>query len=267
MTDADGLILSKSELLVLLDAVGADDLIGVDSDSLVPETQDEHARLVREGIKQLKSRGLLEVVDDVNVINPELFTIAQIFAHPQLVTVVRKEVPEKGEQLFLYYQRELFIIEHTMPEQEAFRFATIPNTLAMINRIDFILPVQKETPDGEEGGTVPQEFYLGAQWLTQQGQVDEAATVLGEHGLSQDSARGFATALASHDFAAAIGLLRVEDGSSVSAKEMTVVQADNLAWLVLHEESGEETVLIRTTDAEGFRIQLFELLRDLLRRA
>lgn len=266
VSNSDGIILSLEELLVLLDAVGADELIGVDSDALLPDTREEHAKMVRAGIEQLKERGLLNVVDEVHVINSELLMVGQIFAHPQLALLIRKDVPDLGEQLFLYYQREQYIIEHTRPEPEQFRFATIPNTLALLNRIEFVLPVQDQPPAADYRFSIEQEFYLGSQWLAQRGQVEEAATVLQEQGFSAEAAQDLAGALESHDFAGAIAMLQIHNGATTDAREMAVIQADGSAWIMSHQSPGGEQVVLQTADLEQFRVQLFELLRDLVRQ-
>lgn len=236
----------------------------VDSDALLPDSRAAHADMVRTGIEELKERQLLDVVEDVHVINPERLMIGQIFTHPQLALVVRKEVPGRGEQLFLYYQREQHIVEHTRPEQEQFRFATIPITLALINHIEFVLPAQDQPPAAGYRFSIEQEFYLGSQWLAQRGQFEEAATVLEEHGFSPEAALDLAGALEPHDFAGAIAMLQIDDGAATDARELAVIQADGSAWIMSHQPPGGEQVVLQTADLEQFRFQLFERLRDLV---
>lgn len=267
MNDKDGLVLTRAELLTLLDAVDADDLVGVDSDALLPDDPKEHADLVQEGIEKLKGRGLLEVVDDVNTLNPTLFAVIQDFAHPDLVVLIRKQVPDLGEQRIMYYQRGTDIVEHTMPETEQFRFAVIPNTLAMINRIELFVPVEEGAPASAYQETLEQKAYIGVRWLVDQGRPEEAETILNDEGFPEGPAHLLVQALASYEYAAALAFLRIEDGQVVGGREMEVIRTNELTWLAVNAATDESQTVVKTTHREEYLPEIFDLLRGLIQQA
>ena len=53
MEHMDGIVLEQSEFLVLLDAVKADAVIGMETDYILPATAEEHKAKVRAGLEKL----------------------------------------------------------------------------------------------------------------------------------------------------------------------------------------------------------------------
>jgi hypothetical protein len=267
MTNQDGIVLTRAELLTLLDAVNADDLVGVDADALLPSDPQEHKALVDEGIDLLKKRGLLEVDNDVNVINPELFAIAQVFARPELAVLIHKEIPDLGLQRIMYYQRDLLIVEHTMPANGEFRFAIPPNTLAMFNRIELFVPVQERAPGTAYQEVLEPKAYIGVRWLVEQGRPDDAETLLNEQGWSEGASHLFAQALAAHTYAAAVAFVRVEGDQLVQAREIEVVRTDELTWLALTAANDAGQTVVKTTHREDYLVEMFNAFQSLIPQA
>src|SRR5262245_620718 len=101
----DEIILSRAEFLVLLDALGASAVVGIDSKELFPESLDEHRRLIEEGQRTLQERGLLQIsADGVRVIDQLLLTIAAVIVRPDIALISARDTPDVGRQLFLHYQ-------------------------------------------------------------------------------------------------------------------------------------------------------------------
>ena len=264
MTDQDGIVLTRAELLTLLDAVNADNLVGVDSDALLPDDPKEHQALVDEGIASLRKRGLIEVEDDVNAINPELLAIAQVFARPELAILIRKENPELGVQRIMYFQRDMLIVEHTMPANGDFRFAIPPNTLAMFNRIELFVPVEEGAPSAAYEEVLEPRAYVGVRWLVEQGRPDDAETILNQQGWPEGASHLFVQALTSHTYAAAVAFTRIEGGQLVRAREMEVVRTDELTWLALSAANDADQTVVRTTQREDYLEEMFNLFRSLI---
>lgn len=267
MTDQDGIVLTRAELLALLYAVNADNLVGVDADALLPDRPEEHQALVDEGIERLKKRGLIEVVDDVNAINPELLAIAQVFAHPELAILIRKEDPDLGVQRIMYYQRDMLIVEHTMPATGEFRFAIPPNTLAMFNRIELFVPVEEGAPASAYQEVLEPKAYIGVRWLVEQGRTDDAETLLNEQGWPEGASHLFAQALATHTYAAAVAFTRIEGDQLARVREIEVVRTDQLTWLALTSANDADQTIIKTTHREDYLVEMFNAFQSLIPQA
>src|SRR5690349_10283467 len=112
------IILSRAEFLVLLDALGASAVVGIDPGDLIPASIDEHRRVVGQGQRMLEERGLLLIAPDgVRVLHPRLAAIAGVIARPAIAIVSVRDTPNIGRQLFLHYQLGEYVVEQTFPEE------------------------------------------------------------------------------------------------------------------------------------------------------
>src|SRR4030067_2652425 len=98
-----GITLTRSEFLVLMDAVQAPGVVGLDAGELVPANPGEHKALVAEGIQRLTKRGALRVESGVNVLDTTLIGMAMVLADPVLAVITTRDNPGVGAQLFLHH--------------------------------------------------------------------------------------------------------------------------------------------------------------------
>lgn len=267
MSDMDGIVLSRAEFLELMAAANADTLIGIDDEQVLPNSKEEHQRLVLEGIEQLKERSLIHMEDDIHVINEELLLIGRIVAVPDLFFQITKHTPGLGRQDFLYYQYDRFIVEHTMPEPDRFRFATIPNTLALLNRVEFLLPLSEDPPEVAYDQRLEQEVFIGVQWLVERGDLDDATYILTDNDLSPEAAELLVGALNSPEFSGIVGMMRCQEGAITDGREMRVIIGEGSSWLMQLDPPGGDILRLQMAHAELFRVSFIELLQNLVEPA
>ena len=137
-----GVILDRSEFVVLMDAVKAPAVIGLDTASLVPADKAQLQALVLEGLEKLKQRGLVRVEGDVHVLDAGLLALAGAVGRPEVAAITRKDTPGVGSQLFLHYLSPPIIAEQTLPSEQQHRLAALADMPTLIERLLAILPVQ-----------------------------------------------------------------------------------------------------------------------------
>src|SRR5689334_4531228 len=98
-----GILLDRPQFLALMDAAQANAVVGLDMAEIAPKDYEEHKALVEKGLKELQDAGVLRPVGDVNVLDPDLLSMAVLIAHPEAAVVTTRELPDKGQQLFLHY--------------------------------------------------------------------------------------------------------------------------------------------------------------------
>ena len=106
-------------------------------------------------------RNWLNEQDDVYLLNPDLVVMVGTVAHPDLVIVVIRDIPDAGSQEFLYYRSDMTIGEFTMPEQGGYRLATLPNLELTLERIRFLLapPDESQSGAGRRFGMNQDDFF------------------------------------------------------------------------------------------------------------
>jgi hypothetical protein len=260
----DGLVFSQAELLALMDAVRPPELLGIDTEALIPNEPERHRALILEGTEQLKARNLLSVENDVHILHSELLVIARVIAFPQLITLLLKDIPAVGQQKFVYYQADLLIVEHTMPEPGAYRFAVVPNTLAQLDRMVFVLPVGQAVEEPDYDFVLDQEVFFQARELVLSGEMERAASKLAAQGVDSGTARALLQAMESPRFSGTVAYLRVETPDVLDAVNLAVLQGERSAWVMGQIEPGVTDLRLRTVEAGEFKEVLFEALLSLV---
>lgn len=259
----DGLVFSRDEFLVLMDAMKPSTLVGLDTETILPPTQTEHQQLVLSGIDKLTARGLLDTREDVNVLNPELAMMARVFAYPQLVVLVLRNDPGVGGRRFSYYQAGQYIVEFTQPTADTFRFAAIPNTLAMLNRIAFVLPLGQAPSAVDYSIALDLETLLTIQQLVANGEAKKASDLLNES-VDSEAKDLFFEAMTAPEFDGTIAYLRVEENRIIDGYNLAALQSTDSSWLMQPSDINGQTIEIGTCTEGEFERKLFDSLSQFI---
>ncbi len=257
----DGLVLSRNELLVLLDAVQAQTIIGVDGNRIIPSKPDEQRSMIVQGQASLKERGLLQVAPDGIALDPVLLTLAVLLTDPTMAIVLVRQLPEQGYQAWHFYQRENFIAEYTQPDEATHRLASIPNPEQLILRIAQILPL--ETGITADPAVISEADFNQAKSLAEQRQTEQAVTLLSKS-FGLDAARGLVAAIQEPLFSASLALLRCADREVIDARSMALLQGQTSAWLIRQKVAGETDLEIMPTNQLMIAQQVVDWFQELL---
>jgi hypothetical protein len=254
----DGLVFTRAEFLTLLAAINPPDLIGIDADSIIPSDPATHKAMITEGVEQLRARGFVTTQGDTHLINDEVLLMAGIVGFPQMVVMVIKQTPELGLQQFTYYLAEGIIIEHTMPDVDQYRLASISSLALWLDRLAFVLPVAQA--DAQPDYTIPiaQSLLTEAQNAAQNGQTDHSLQVLTEAGVAHDAAQALVTAMANPVFSGSVAFLRTNPPNVVAARDLALLQGEASAWAIYQPEL-DGLVVVRTLTGDAVKDVLKEL--------
>lgn len=261
----DGIVLDRAEFLVLLDAMRATAIVGLDSEELFPSQVDEHRALLSQGVAQLQQRGYLEVrADGVRAIDDTLLQIAMVIARPQIALISIRDNPGVGRQLFLHYQHGPFVVEQTLPESGKHRLATIPNILGMFERIVTIFPLEDPDPSAAPEYYLPLETFLQVKEFAEQLKPAQAHELLERHNFNQEQSQLLIDALSSPKFGGNIAMLRCENQQIVDGRNPAVVQGAQSAWMFLPNTEDGSTITVMRSNAAMFKDQLVNYFKELI---
>src|SRR3990172_9355276 len=250
-----GITLARPEFLVLMDAVQAPGVVGLDTLELVPRDKDEHKAVVADGIERLKERGALRVEDGINVLDTTLIGMAMVIANPDLALVTTRDNPGTGQQLFLHYKAQAFVVEQTLPSEQEHRLAMVGEA-ELIDRIMEILPVSLEDPGGQMQAVLDQDELFKAKDLAEAGDGAKALKALGRQGVEADVAETLLASLAGPEFGGTLAVLRCKKGQVVDGRNFALVQGAGRAWLLSQAKPGSTQLELATCDGNRVRTLL-----------
>src|SRR3972149_2439571 len=202
-----GITLTRSEFLVLMDAVQAPGVVGLDAGELVPANTGEHKALVAEGIQRLSERGALRVESGVNVLDTTLIGMAMVLANPALAVITTRDNPGVGPQLFLHYMAEALAVEKRNGG-EAYRVS------------------------------LEQDEFFAVKEMAESQAGKKATKILVNHGMTEDGAQQLVAAMTVPEFGGSGAVLRWGKGQVVDGRNLAVVQGVETAWLLKPANSG-----------------------------
>jgi hypothetical protein len=257
-----GITLARPEFLVLMDAVQAAGVVGLDTLELVPKDEKEHETLVASGIEQLKERGALTVQDGINVLDTTLLGMAMAIAEPDLALVTTRDTPGAGTQLFLHYKKRALVVEQTLPSEQEHRLALVGEA-ELIDRIMEILPLSNEAPGAEMQAILPQDTFLEVKDLAEAGDSSKASKILEKQGIESAVAAPLLSALANPEFGGTLAVLRCDEAQIVDGRNFAVVQGGGTSWLVRLADSGSGEFELSACEAGTIRSLLTDWIEEL----
>ncbi len=256
-------ILDQAEMLALMTAVNTSLILGIDNDRLIPDTQNEQRTLALQGIEQLKQRQLLRVENGTNILNGDLGMMATALAYPQVITFITRDLPELGQQQFFHYRVDPVNLELTMPTEEQYRLAAIPNAVTSLARIRQILPVTFEQNQLQAQHTLGQEMFFQVKTLAETGQQTEALAKLQTAGFSVETAQQFTQVLQHPKLGGTIAFMHVRNQQIVDGRNLAMVQNEQIAWLIQQSTPGEPILSIKTVAVKTYSMALLDTLNNL----
>jgi hypothetical protein len=256
-------ILSRAEMLALMAAVNASLIPGIDNDRLIPDTQNEQRELALQGLEQLQQRGLLRVENNTHILNGDLGMMAIALTNPQLITFITRDTPGVGQQQFLHYRADPVNVELTMPTEDSYRLAAIPDAITALARIRQLLPVTFENDLLQVRQTLDQEAFFQVKTLAETEQLDKAAEILQRAGFAAEIARYFIQTLRHPELGGTISFVRVRDQEIIDGRDLALVQDEQIAWLIRQVTPGVSILSIETVNAAEYSTALLDTLNSL----
>jgi hypothetical protein len=237
--------LEHPEFLALLDAVHASMIVGIAQDKLFPQDEEERGAVLRQGMAQLKKRGLLQADHQLH---PGLLRLARIVAYPQIAFFIIRHVLALGPQLFLLYQSGEGMVEQTFPIEGVHRMAVLPDIPHLLTRAVQILHLPEQLPF-KSSVEIAQEEFFQCDHLVHQNQREQALNILRHASMPFSEADALVAALQTSDFRGNVTLLKCADQTIVDARDIAIVQGRQTAWYAMQIVAGEPLLHIETVNA------------------
>ena len=176
-----GLVLDRTEVMVLLNEAKATTVIGLPETAMFPSDVQERAELLAQGEEQLAARGWLRVQPDGTHLLPlELGALTLLISRPEIMSITTRNLNRQGSQLFLHYYAGGVGLEQTFPVQGQHRFVALTGVDQICRRLVGFLPLSHAdtlltVPEIDD---VPQDVFFEVRRLIESGQVSQAEALL-----------------------------------------------------------------------------------------
>jgi len=243
----DELVISRSELIYVLNALQAKHVVGVDIKEfeLTPSGLES---LLQKAEKNLIASNLVTIDPSTQTrqINPILIGMIGALAFRSAAFVLVRGVRDKGQQLFIFNVYQDIIVEHTQPQQSLHRLAVLEDLDAFFSRIDQLVPLHSVITKDRPQFVMSQTAFQDIQ--QNKGLQDyEIAQTLVKAGLSKDLTLPFIQAFQNPIITFSLAILSCEQDTAVDASSATIFADENSAWGVWGGVEG-----IRETDCLVF---------------
>jgi hypothetical protein len=246
----DELILHRTELLVLLDALNTRQLVGIDSDELIPNDIDAHRALVQQGHARLQSRGGLSVdPEGVLTLADDLANLAAVIAFPSTAAIIVRDIPGVGRQLFIHCAKGVNLIEHTRPDAEAHRFEILPGKEGLLARWRALLPVANGGSRAAFDLSV--SAFMTMKEAAERGEIEQAAAVLSAAGVAATDSAQLIQAIREPDFSASVALVKCRDQRVIDGRNPLVLTSTSSAWLIVPDATDPSLAHIHGVDRDS----------------
>jgi len=257
-------LLSREELLLVLDLLQAESLPGLDADPLGELSPEGRELALTVAGRGLRARDLAQVAEDGGLtLHTTLLTAVGVCAY-STNTVFVYHWPENRENPTRYFGhiREDDVAAHSRPDDVLHLFTLLPSKSQLIEHVLAFCEYQDVPRNDLPEMAVTGEDFVQVRELASSGSAEEAASLLIESGAAQESASAFVSALAGSPRISILQTLTQEREDGVLRRDFTVVQDGQHTWFIgaTSEESENPNLAIRTTTREEIESLLAECL-------
>jgi hypothetical protein len=258
------ILLSREELLLVLELLQAESLPGLDADplgELSPEGRDLALTVAGRG---LMARDLAQLGEDGQLsVHSALLTAVGVCAY-STNTVFVFHWPETRENPIRYFGhvREDDVAAHSRPDDVLHLFTLLPSKDHLIEQVLAFCEFRDVPQTGSFEMAVAGEDFVQVRQLASNGSPQEAVDLLVANGAGPESAAAFVSTLAGSPRVSILQTLTQEGEDEVLKRDFTMVQDSQHTWFIgpTAAESEDLNLVIRLTTREEIESLLAESL-------
>jgi hypothetical protein len=256
------ILLSREELLLVLDLLQAETIPGLDADPTLGDLTPEQRNLaLTVAERALRARELVQLeADGELVIHKRLLTAVGVCAYSHSAVLVY-HWPSQAETPVRYFghRRDEDVVAHSVPDSTLHMFSLLASTAQLVEQILAVAQYQEVATDAVEFN-VPAPVLGQARELATGTETDAALAVLTESDVAAVSAQAFVDALAGDPRITIMQLIKQQDQDDPMRQDITLLQNGNTAWLVSQQPGNDIDMRVKTVA----QTELMSLLTDAL---
>lgn len=246
------ILLSRDELLFILDALKASFILGLDTDPMGDRDQEQQSLAMMVAGRALRARGLASILENGQVaIHNALIAAVGVCAYPQqTVSVYHWPSQEEFTTRYFAHIRGTEVVAHTRPEDVLHLLSRLPSKDYLVNQMLQVCEVADTPPAEAIQVNLPTQEFGQVRLLSQQGNTEDALGVLTRNGVESASANSLVTTLSHAPHVSIVQTLKRQPTGTVEKRECTIIQNSVHAWLVQPGEQGSTSLAINAVSKD-----------------
>lgn len=254
------ILLSREELLYVLDLLQAESIPGLDDDPLGELAPEQRTLALIWAERALRARALAQVQDDGDVVlHNTLLAAVGASAYPQSTLFVY-HWPAGAEAPTRYFGhvRGEDVVDHSRPDDVLHRFTLLSSKTDLVHQALTVCEYEETPTRPAFEFTLPGADFARARELADAGQMGQAQETLIAGGAAPEAAAAFARTLSGSPRVSILQSVKQGAGDAVDRRDLTLVATAQATWLIIAPVDGDETanLQIRMSGREEIRTLL-----------
>jgi hypothetical protein len=255
-------LLSREELIFILDLLQVDSIPGLDADPLGDLTAQQRAMSMVWAGRALRARGLGQLNEAGEmVLHRALLTAVGVCAYSSQAIFIF-HWPEAGAEPSRYFGhiRGDDIASHTRPADILHQFSLLPSPAHLLAQVFDFCSYEDGYESAELAMTVSNADFVRARELTSEGQIEAATKLLSSDTIPTETASAFTATLADSPRVSIFQTLKQTGEDTVQKSDFTLVQNGEYTWFVAAAQEDDTMLLVKTTNKSEVAALLTELV-------
>ncbi len=263
-SEAVSILLSREELLFVLNLLRAEFIPGLDADPLGELTAEQQALAFTVAGRALWARELAQLQPNGEwVIHNSLLTAVGGCAYAQsIVSIYHWSANAVMPRRFFGHIRGDNIVSHTRPADVLHRFSLFSSKEQLIAQILAVCEFEDRPASQPLELAVSSADFVKVRELASAGDVTRAADVLVGNGVSPETAQVFLDTLAGAPRVSILQTLKQAGDGAAQKQDFTVLQNEQYIWLIIAPPGEGDVASLRVKSTTKAEIQ--ELLAEWL---
>jgi hypothetical protein len=254
------LLLSREELLFILNLLEAQFIPGLDPDPLGELTAEQRPLALTVAGRALRARQLAQVYADGEwILHNDLLTAVGASAYPQsVISVFHWGANADTPARYFGHIRGDDVVVHTRPEDVLHRFALLPSTEQLMAQILSWCEYEHGTAAAVLELTLPSAVFAQVRELAAAGSTAEAAELLVNQRVEPEPAQAFVDTLAHSPKVSILQTLKQQQDGTVQKQDLTLLQNGRQAWLIVASPDEAAPLRVKSTSKDELQALLAE---------
>lgn len=254
-------LLSREELLLLLDLLEAENLPGLDPDPLGELNDDQRALALIWAGRALRARELAAVGENGELLVDEglLTAVGNCLYWQKALFVFHWPEPGSVPVRFFGYTRDGQAATHSRPADVLHRFSTLASADALVEAVTAVCQSQTLPDSPAVKLTLPREVFVHARELAEEQDTKAAQETLQKANVAAETAQALTAVLAGRPRLSIWHLVQRQEDDASQTYDFTLLQNEETAWLV-SLPAADGNLEVRTVTAVDLQNLLAEFL-------